>query len=1057
MKIHELLLTTITELNVHLPIGVTPLTTNWNNLFDISEHITLDFQITLRELQYLISQSSHLEATPENLKGFKDFLANRWEYVRKTDLSYPHRMNINTNIICWLLANDIASVLSSTPYNLLMPSMQHPINEVTLNDWNDLQLHEFILNDDETRFIEVADCIQYAEDDGILKYTSLFPALEQPGLESGIKLLSETEKHRVIFHSPEATAYYVALHNLLEVKNRGMSLGSFVRRLMNQLFAGGVHALNIEDHNAEVGSAAIDGITEFNRFLLTLENDERAIIFNSCAPNLTVGRNFEIIWLRLLSRVAMQGRIALSEERINEIIIILENEGFEDQPCIELLAISLNQILQHNPNLYSIMPRQAQASAVIADEILQDYVNNFAATKKKLELSMKTENVNPKIVYGTAGDLTFIFRMNNRLINYFSKQEILTAIEDDYAETFFKSLDANSFNKLIESNIDFLMIMGRLIRSDRIFLCRLLPKLNLQNVFSNSLELEMIMSKLTISEKEAFILNCPPSHFSTIFSNVSDLISVFNHLDKDYYTVLLDKLEPTCIHKMFTSDGIIRILRFIPDIKYLLNLIGIQHTRTFGKNISSLTSLFAALTCQSQKDFIDFMGRENLRSLIMVPILLKILLRSVDEKLHMYLLADILGKDYFINTIKNLSELIFILMDLKKENRERFLTLIGSDHFTKLILSWDDLNSILMLLTPTAKMQVICHLIKVDSLEKIIDAQSLQLVLIQPKEVFEFIYFTSPKHVANILGSVDDLIKVLSKLTSSQQNEFVNDMLTDATICRLIHNTHVLNYVLNYAAKNVINLIVNRLDIKYLWEIVTTKACFIDLLQHLELSKKKDFIRDGSNENNLSTIINSFSLFQNVLSQVDTVSQHHILTALDAEKINEWIAANNGLVNILKIVNESNHTDFLMRLDSKKMSNLLTGQSFYLALVRFDYLRNDVKIYRGVLAVMLRVYAQLISAGGMLNQMQVLDKAAAETLADVILGIKEKNSLTAYSNQFLRGDLQFLYSRYVQLSARIQMDLQPPARNHNRNRLFAVANAAPPSRLARPAAGLQRV
>ena len=85
------------------------------------------------------------------------------------------------------------------------------------------------------------------------------------------------------------------------------------------------------------------------------------------------------------------------------------------------------------------------------EAIFADYVNNLTNTKNKLKLNSKNINFQPRQIYGTVGDLKFMERMIPRIVKQFPKEDILRLLPKDYAETFFKCLDAVNLGIVIQN------------------------------------------------------------------------------------------------------------------------------------------------------------------------------------------------------------------------------------------------------------------------------------------------------------------------------------------------------------------------------------------------------------------------------------------------------------------------------------------------------------------------------------------------------------------------------------------------------------------------------
>jgi hypothetical protein len=173
----------------------------------------------LRELKSLAETfEQDNRSLEEKLIPFKEFFARRWEKIRGTSSDYCFSPNSEVNKLCSQLATAIADVSPDVGrFSLLMPSVTVVKSDMTYTYFDDpnLKLEHFILNNDQTRFIEIEACLLYAEDDVIYKYTTL--------VNKEVTELITAEKLRVINHSAQTQNYadaIVALRNFTACEDR---------------------------------------------------------------------------------------------------------------------------------------------------------------------------------------------------------------------------------------------------------------------------------------------------------------------------------------------------------------------------------------------------------------------------------------------------------------------------------------------------------------------------------------------------------------------------------------------------------------------------------------------------------------------------------------------------------------------------------------------------------------------------------------------------------------------------------------------------------------------
>jgi hypothetical protein len=93
-----------------------------------------EFELTRRELQYVLNEYAARPITPETIRPFVIFLAGRWERIEHTDLRYRLAENLPASLLCLQVATAIQKASSSRPSldSLLMPTLTNPdVNATT--------------------------------------------------------------------------------------------------------------------------------------------------------------------------------------------------------------------------------------------------------------------------------------------------------------------------------------------------------------------------------------------------------------------------------------------------------------------------------------------------------------------------------------------------------------------------------------------------------------------------------------------------------------------------------------------------------------------------------------------------------------------------------------------------------------------------------------------------------------------------------------------------------------------------------------------------------------
>ena len=252
----------------------------------------LEAQCTILELKNLLDQLPDEEVSFQTLQPFLEFLKQRWERISNTCLAYPYGYsNSSATQMCLTLAETLAGALSQlhhlskpedvvnagiSSYQLLMPTVTTKESLMgTLFTGSDLKLHEFILSDDNKRFIEVKECLSASRGDGILRDTS------EVGADKKNRQLSADEERRIGTHSNIANKYYNLMKKEVHLEETGKSVGSYLRRLQKGLIGGGktegAHEGATDDG---AGHTARLAIAEFGEFFNRLDQKEKDFLLN---------------------------------------------------------------------------------------------------------------------------------------------------------------------------------------------------------------------------------------------------------------------------------------------------------------------------------------------------------------------------------------------------------------------------------------------------------------------------------------------------------------------------------------------------------------------------------------------------------------------------------------------------------------------------------------------------------------------------------------------------------------------------------------------------------
>ena len=175
-----------------------------------------DAKMALERWRTLTDLEACLSSPNVDEEALKALLKTRWTRIRGTALAYTEQPFDSVNQLCYAIAQKLAPLPSTIeelnalpvgvgPYFLLMPSLVVAA-DVGYDNIHNLRLHEFVLSDDDTRYIPIVDCLSDARtnDDGDLRHVVSKTNDEFPKL-------TPTEVARVVNHSKYTNDYYCTI------------------------------------------------------------------------------------------------------------------------------------------------------------------------------------------------------------------------------------------------------------------------------------------------------------------------------------------------------------------------------------------------------------------------------------------------------------------------------------------------------------------------------------------------------------------------------------------------------------------------------------------------------------------------------------------------------------------------------------------------------------------------------------------------------------------------------------------------------------------------------
>ncbi len=379
--------------------------------------VEIESDLTLAELFALFhtldANEEDMEIAPEHLVALIEFLAHRWDRIRNSNLAYPHQPHSTVNVICLLLAQELEKLTGVSRYRLLMPTITVDCNEISTTEIkeNNLELHEFVLSDDNDRIIDIIPCMDFAVEDGVLKHTSLFAGKT--------KALSKTEADRVIHHSEYAQNYYTAIIERVDAKTKSNSFGSTLSGLCESLRRGGNHGTYRGGEELNAGHNANEGIFYFSEWLAALTESERKNLLSRKRAD--GNKTFADIW----------GRAARPTDAD------YKSTNF----CVALIADDVELILKNNRDLFDIYPQNKQVAKL---SFLAPLDENVANAKKELMRAMRSNRYHVTASYDDEQNREYNKRFKDELPHYFADYlDALRKLKNELHTCFFHRFKAH--------------------------------------------------------------------------------------------------------------------------------------------------------------------------------------------------------------------------------------------------------------------------------------------------------------------------------------------------------------------------------------------------------------------------------------------------------------------------------------------------------------------------------------------------------------------------------------------------------------------------------------
>lgn len=735
-----------------------------------------EYRESLLELKNLLKDQRTLE---QGLLPLRWYLAKRFQRIINTDIVYPHAPLHPLNLICISLAKKLSPIFKISYLQLLIPTVEVLENPITGTSFDEpLQLHEFVLSQDNKRFIEIKPCLDCAVEDGDLKHTSLYNDKQQG--------LSKEEAERVRLHSAQTRAFYQQITAIVLRKNESTTIGAIIQTLIQGLRRGGAHGNN-GGSELNSGAAANEAIFRFSVFLELLDEPTKTMLM-ACHERGNPDKKFGDLW----------GRLSRPADSNYQSVIF----------CVELISSAAERILDNNPQLFNIQLKGGMTAVAIDRQIAAR-----DAAQKSLEQGLNGNNYRVTASYGDEKTqrLSFIenfcVTMPWRTVTRIIGEQALREFFSNY-----RSL-ANIFRRL--SNEECMGIISHLKTTyGQEFLYRVANGADSLGYILASLNPEISLAFVT-----SFIRN-----LKAIAPSGEMVAYLINRLPEEHRILLLEAFNPELFDITQNGQGLGYILAALPSSAWqkLIGFIGISRvTATFAKSQSAV-EMFAPLSPDNFPTFLELSTRllnakisfENpnyLRDLLVgLPIghmeaLVKAL---IEQYTGAYIRRVVLGIDRLIAILESLTDKKKIaLLKLLQPFLKHFLpTAVSISNFLAKFVSIQ--ADLLPVITPdlisgviTNSTDLICILANIYSDHKI-----TFLKLLKPEAINNAL--SDNKSIRVILDYLkpDEYISCLDILTKPRVKKFIQKY--PESLGRLIAAftvEHCAN-LLNWLDKDLLNI-----------------------------------------------------------------------------------------------------------------------------------------------------------------------------------------------------------------------------------------------------------
>ncbi|WED42514.1 hypothetical protein [Legionella cardiaca] len=312
------------------------------------------------------------EITAEIIDEIKRIYALRWQYVKDKADDYLRKPN-ETNRSWIRLAQYLAGAgyVEANYYKLLIPTLIHNNDPITLESVTNYPLTHFILSEDERELIYLPNCISQHQSNGTFYYFSI---------ANRFRMLSTKELERLPFAAPQFYEYYAQVvtteeENLPLTKETIVAIKDLVNGTLNPMALRLTHKITGEQEKI-----AEQAYIKFLDFVSQLPSDEAARLYAHTVVWRGQKKRFsELMDDVQLNETPVETKTNKTEERtatkpIFEVLKVGEHyESAHLQKVISELDPGITEISLKIQEFLKKIPENGEVTAEIINEIKNLY------------------------------------------------------------------------------------------------------------------------------------------------------------------------------------------------------------------------------------------------------------------------------------------------------------------------------------------------------------------------------------------------------------------------------------------------------------------------------------------------------------------------------------------------------------------------------------------------------------------------------------------------------------------------------------------------------------